>query len=396
MTSLFKVLKPIAFSVFVFVAASTCFAQQPAATPVEPETQDSEKVFTEEIRIPIMATDEAGRFDPTLERDDLLVQEDDVPQEVKSVRRVPSSVMLLLGTGGELNPAIRTSTTREIARQLLSNLREGDQIALLQFNSRTDVLQKWTDDKARLTDALRSKLASGRGSRFSQAVINAASYFKSQPVGNRHLVIVADGVETPGYRLDAKEAMKVLTTESPEDRALAAEAVKALNAAQATVHVISYTLLAREVMEKKKETSVSVGMRQPAVGPSSANGGWDPTLPPGMSRSTPTIGASVTFDPAMRRLRKAYEKATKKGEERLKTFAEETGGRLWLATTTEEMVAQGREVAREIGAQYVVTYKPKRPLATAPAAEYRRVRVSARRIGLQLRARRGYVVSAMR
>ncbi|MGH9901228.1 MAG: hypothetical protein ACRD68_05240, partial [Pyrinomonadaceae bacterium] len=92
----------------------------------------------------------------------------------------------------------------------------------------------------------------------------------------------------------------------------------------------------------------------------------------------------------------AYERATRGGEQRLASFTEETGGRLWLPGSAEEMVAQGGEVAREIGAQYVVTYTPKRPLATAPASEYRRIRVSARRIGLQLRARRGYVVASMR
>jgi hypothetical protein len=86
----------------------------------------------------------------------------------------------------------------------------------------------------------------------------------------------------------------------------------------------------------------------------------------------------------------------KRGEGRLKTLAEETGGRILLAGTTEEMVEQGGEVAREIDAQYVVTYQPKRPLRTAPATEYRRIHVGARRVGLTLRARRGYVVGTMR
>ena len=51
----------------------------------------------------------------------------------------------------------------------------------------------------------------------------------------------------------------------------------------------------------------------------------------------------------------------------LSRLAEETGGRILLAGTTEEMVEQGEEVAREIDTQYVVTYQPKRPLRTASA-----------------------------
>lgn len=49
------------------------------------------------------------------------------------------------------------------------------------------------------------------------------------------------------------------------------------------------------------------------------------------------------------------------------------------------------EAAREIDSRYVVTYKPRRPLAEAKAGEYRRLDVLARRQGLLVRSRRGYV-----
>ncbi len=49
-------------------------------------------------------------------------------------------------------------------------------------------------------------------------------------------------------------------------------------------------------------------------------------------------------------------------------------------------------MARAIGAEYVVTYRPKRPLAEATPGEYRRIEVASRRVGLSLQARRGYVV----
>ena len=80
-------------------------------------------------------------------------------------------------------------------------------------------------------------------------------------------------------------------------------------------------------------------------------------------------------------------------EQRLAKLAEETGGRIQLATQPGEMVRQADEVARDIGAQYVVTYTPKRPLASAQSGEYRRVEVASRRVGLRLRSRRGYVAT---
>jgi VWFA-related protein len=385
------------------LAASVSVAQQPAAQPsppVERETQETEKVFTEEVRIPIFATDEKGRFDPTLELDEVLVLEDDVPQEIRSVRRIPASVLLVVGTGGDMNPAIRTSTSRALALNLLSNLREGDQVALIQFNTRVEGLQKWTTDKSHVEYALRERLKSGSGSKLSQAIILAASYFENQPMGNRHLVLVTDGVEMPA-RLSYKEAMKALEGESPEARAQAAEAIKQLNAAQATVHVISYTAYGRQIIKERKEKIVmDIGPRAGGVASSGiATVGIDPTLPPGMNRggaSAPIIGGTIRFDPQMRKLNKAYESATKRSEKQLASFTEETGGRLWLPTSSVDMIEMGAEVAREIGSQYVITYRPKRPLASAPPNEYRRIRVAPRRIGLQLRARRGYVVASMR
>ena len=94
----------------------------------------------------------------------------------------------------------------------------------------------------------------------------------------------------------------------------------------------------------------------------------------------------------MKRLRKAYEADVRKSQQVLTNVAEETGGKMLLPVSSEEMIAQAGEVARAIGSEYVVTYRPKRPLADARPGEYRRVQVSSRRVGLSLHSRRGYVV----
>ena len=94
----------------------------------------------------------------------------------------------------------------------------------------------------------------------------------------------------------------------------------------------------------------------------------------------------------MRRQRKAYEAEVKRSQQELKNVADETGGKLMLPINRDEMLAQAREVAQAIGAEYVVTYRPKRPLAEASPGEYRKIEVASRRVGLSLHARRGYVV----
>jgi hypothetical protein len=76
----------------------------------------------------------------------------------------------------------------------------------------------------------------------------------------------------------------------------------------------------------------------------------------------------------------------------LKHVAEETGGRWLLPLNSEEMLTQATQISKAIGAEYVVTYRPKRPLAEAKPGEYRKIEVASRRVGVSLEARRGYVV----
>jgi hypothetical protein len=104
--------------------------------------------------------------------------------------------------------------------------------------------------------------------------------------------------------------------------------------------------------------------------------------------------AIIDPDREMRRWFKNYAKATEASEQRLTLLAAESGGRILLSQTTDEMLKQSDEVAREIGAQYVVTYRPARPLSEAKPGEYRRIEIAARRVGLNLRTRRGYLATS--
>ena len=348
-------------------AASPASSPVPSPTPTDREGQEPIKVFTEEVRIPVVVTDEKGRFDPTLETDDILILEDDVAQEVRSVRHMPANVLLLLDTSGGINPAMKTSTTREVALSLVSYLKQGDRVSVLEAGDRVELLQDWTTDVAAVTRVLKTKLSSGKRKHLSEALTEAAALLKDTPAGSRHVVLVTDGVETA-------------------DRAGSAEAVKRLIGAQATVHVISYTAIGREAM-KRDNSSVEFGRTRTRTAGDIAREA-DPTIPtPGRG----PINMTIDTDFEMRRRRNEYIEATKRSEQRLASIAEETGGRIWLPVSKEEMTVQGAEVARDIGAQYVITYRPKRPLAAARAGEYRRVRVVLRRPGLNVRSRGGYL-----
>src|SRR5829696_2286412 len=154
-----------ASALFVLLLAAPLCAQsgvRPRPTP-KPEEEETESVYTEEVRIPVFAFDEKGNFDATLAVDDVLVVEDDVPQQVKSVRRTPASVVLVLGTGWDLDPIVRANTTRDVALSVIQSLREGDRLAVVSFSGKVETLQGWTGDRAQAARTVRSKLASGSG-----------------------------------------------------------------------------------------------------------------------------------------------------------------------------------------------------------------------------------------
>src|ERR671912_217629 len=119
---------------FVVMAAAALFSAtghaqsgvriRPTPTPVS-EDDEAERVY-----------DEEGRFDPGLSVDDVLVVEDSVPQQVKSVRRTPASVVVALGTGWDLDPIVRANTTRDVALSVIGALRDGDRLAVVQFSGK--------------------------------------------------------------------------------------------------------------------------------------------------------------------------------------------------------------------------------------------------------------------
>lgn len=346
--------------------------RQPATQPTPAPEQEQVKIFTEEVRLPIVALDDYGHFDPSLEMEDLLVLEDGVPQQLRSIQRLPANILLLLDTGNEITLAKSLDTTRAIVLRLLSALRGEQRVALMQFGERVELLQDWTTDRELLARILKTKLRSGKRSRLSEGLGMAAEKLKDTPMGSRHIVIITDGVDAPGSKVSYTDALKRLA------------------AAQATVHVISYTQLVRQAIEKRNNKSIlgkGTGTARDSLP------GGDPTLPPGMTRNPSYTVATIDTDREMRRWYKRYADATRVSEERLVSLASETGGEMLLPETKEAMLAHGEEVARDIGAQYVVTYRPRRPLAEARRGEYRRIEIAPRRTGLLLRARRGYIAT---
>jgi hypothetical protein len=117
---------------------------------------------------------------------------------------------------------------------------------------------------------------------------------------------------------------------------------------------------------------------------------YDPT--PDLKTQLKNKGG-VVLDIDLLFARKGIKPALAQRSDEFLVITEETGGNLWLPGSAAEMNGEAREVARDVDAQYVLSYKPIKPLNESTANEYRRLEVISRRVGLTVTARRGYVVN---
>jgi hypothetical protein len=195
--------------IFVITLALTLSvgAQQPSpvlpSPPPPPQDDETVSVTTEEVFVPVLARDDAERFDPTLEADDILVLENGVRQKLTSVRHLPASVLLVLDTTGTDNRAMRTSTTRAVALAAIARLRADDRIAILEQGKTVRRLQEWTVDPLAIGRSLRTQLSSGnpaQSARFTDAMIEAAAMFAA----NRTAIVTSSSSQTASSVSTAK------------------------------------------------------------------------------------------------------------------------------------------------------------------------------------------------
>ncbi|HEX8068717.1 MAG TPA: VWA domain-containing protein [Pyrinomonadaceae bacterium] len=329
----------------------------PGASPppaaVTPDEQAPVKVYTEEVLLPVAAYDSTGRFDPSVEPDDILVLEDGVPQQVRSARRLPTNVLVILDMGSLVTPTKSARLVADALRDLVQNLPAGDQLAVIQNSRRAELLQDWTTDARLAARTLQTKFYPGDRSRLSECLTLAAAKLREKPAGNSHVIIFTDGLEVQGRQENRAEAIRE-------------EALRQLIAAQPSVHVFSFAALVEQaVTYRNKPFSV----------------GTDGHL------------LSYDTDAEMRRWFRDYARAVQQGEQRLALLAQQTGGRLLRPTSAAEFAELAAGVARDVGAQYLITYRPQRPFSSAPGGARRRIEVYPRRAGLRLLALRTQVTT---
>ena len=179
--------------------------QQPA--PAAPQASDQDAPQTPAFRtgvdvvsLNVTVTDGQARFVTDLEQGDFLVYEDGVLQETTyfSRRQLPIALALLMDTSASMDD--RMTTAQEAAIGFSRRLRSEDIAEIIDFDSRVDILQTFTNSVDALEEAIRHTSAGGSTSLYNALYISLKELKKAplrvEDVRREAIVVLSDGEDT--------------------------------------------------------------------------------------------------------------------------------------------------------------------------------------------------------
>jgi Ca-activated chloride channel family protein len=307
-------------------ATATPAASQPAQKNLVDDS--SIKLEVDFVAVPVVASDENGKYVPGLRVADFHIFEDDVEQEIDRLVPVsePLNAALLMDSSRSI--PLKIDQIQQSALSFVESMRPEDHLMVASFDDRVHLDSEFSSDRIGLRRAI---LATRLG--YTTRLYDAVDLILTErldPIsGRKAVVLFTDGVDTSSWLVDAAGSLEDLEESN----------------------VVLYAV--------QIDTRNDVTLQFPP--------GWTPQIaPPGMAK-----------DEEMH----AY------GSQYLQDLASRSGGRLFHAATLGNSVEAFARVADELRHQYVLGYYPSN---RARDGSYRRIRVTVDRPGVKIRARSGY------
>ena len=186
--------------VLVIASAVVMSGQQRARTDDQGPQSPSFSEGINVVSLNVTVTDHDSRFITDFTQEDFVVFEDGVQQEVNFFNRsqLPIALSLLIDTSASMDE--RMATAQEGAIGFARRLRSEDLAEIIDFDSRVDILQGFTNDVELLEHAIRQTSAGGSTSLFNALYISLKE-LKKAPLGTNDvrreaIVVLSDGDDT--------------------------------------------------------------------------------------------------------------------------------------------------------------------------------------------------------
>jgi VWFA-related protein len=152
------------------------------------------------INVNATVTDLNGRFVSGLVRDDFRVYDDEQPQTVThfSAERVPVSLGIVLDTSGSMDGDKIRAARDALDRFLRQLLDVDDEVFLYRFDNAPELVEGWTKDKQRVSDAV-ARIRPRGGTALYDAVADAVQMAQQGHNRKKAVLIISDGNDTSSH-----------------------------------------------------------------------------------------------------------------------------------------------------------------------------------------------------
>src|SRR5499426_1584210 len=154
------------------------------------------KVDVALVNVVATITDETGHYVSDLTEDDLIIEEDGKPQKISHFSQssdLPVSMGIVLDTSGSMERKIGTATAA--VERFIRSVHREDDIFLMTFSNRPELLQDFTDDRDKLARALR-RVVVGGGTALYDALDLSLRKIKHGIQDKKAILLLTDGEDT--------------------------------------------------------------------------------------------------------------------------------------------------------------------------------------------------------
>lgn len=162
---------------------------------IPPPRPQSETVRPTQM-VTVTVTDPNGGYIPGLRREDFMVYEDGVRQEItyfNTGENEPVSLGLIVDTSGSMRDKI--ARARQALRRFVDSIKPGDEVFIEEFNVQPVLLQDFTDSRRLLAQAI-SLLRPAGGTALYDAILDGLRRVKRGRHQKKALVVLSDGLDT--------------------------------------------------------------------------------------------------------------------------------------------------------------------------------------------------------
>ncbi len=180
--------------------------------PTNPPSQDPQqtiKIPTTLVNVPVIVTDRVGRFVTGLNRGDFIVREDGVRQKVEdfSSTEAPFNVALLIDTSRSTQNKL--NAIRKAALSFVKQLQPNDRVMIVTFDEQVRFIGDFTSDRSELERAVKSVKSSYLTSLYD--AIYRTITEKMVPIqGRKAIVVLTDGVDTASKKGSFESALDLV------------------------------------------------------------------------------------------------------------------------------------------------------------------------------------------